>query len=34
MKAFLKRKWAKELDYCLKNELWSFTKKQISVRFE
>ena len=26
IKAFLKRKWAKELDYRLKKELWSFTQ--------
>ena len=32
--AFLKRKWAKELDYRLKKELWSFTANRISVRFE
>ena len=32
--AFLKRKWAKELDYRLKKELWSFTDNRISVRFE
>ena len=34
IKAFLKRKWAKELDYRLKKELWSFTDNRISVRFE
>lgn len=32
--AFLQRKWAKELDYRLKKELWSFTDNRISVRFE
>jgi uncharacterized protein len=32
--AFLQRKWAKELDYRLKKELWSFTGHRISVRFE
>lgn len=31
---FLQRKWAKELDYRLKKELWSFTDNRISVRFE
>lgn len=31
---FLKRKWAKELDYRLKKELWSFTDNRIGVRFE
>ena len=32
--AFLKRKWAKELDYRLMKELWAFTDDRISVRFE
>ena len=32
--AFLQRKWAKELDYRLKKELWSSTENRISVRFE
>jgi hypothetical protein len=34
IKAFLRRKWAKELDYRLKKELWSFTDNRISVQFE
>jgi nuclear transport factor 2 (NTF2) superfamily protein len=34
IKAFLRRKWAKELDYRLKKELWSFTDNRLSVRFE
>lgn len=34
IKAFLRRKWAKELDYHLKKKLWSFTDNRISVRFE
>jgi uncharacterized protein len=34
IKAFLQRKWAKELDYRLRKELWSFTDHRISVRFE
>ncbi len=34
IKAFLRRKWAKELDYRLKKELWCFTGNRISVRFE
>lgn len=34
IKAFLTRKWAKELDYRLKKELWAFTDNRISVRFE
>jgi nuclear transport factor 2 (NTF2) superfamily protein len=31
---FLRRKWARELDYCLRKELWCFTDNRISVRFE
>ena len=31
---FLTRKWARELDYCLRKELWCFTDNRISVRFE
>ena len=34
IKAFLHRKWDKELNYRLKKELWSFTDNRISVRFE
>ena len=34
IKAFLERKWARELDYRLKKELWAFTGNRISVRFE
>lgn len=34
IKAFLERKWAKELDYRLMKELWAFTDNRISVRFE
>ena len=32
--AFLKRKWAKELDYKLKKELWGFRGNRMAVRFE
>ena len=32
--AFLRRKWAKELDYRLKKRLWSFRENRISVCFE
>ncbi|HEX7083830.1 MAG TPA: nuclear transport factor 2 family protein [Gaiellaceae bacterium] len=32
--AFLRRKWARELDYHLRKELWCFTDNRISVRFE
>jgi len=31
--AFLKRKWAKELEYRLIKELWSFNANRIAVRF-
>ena len=34
IKAFLKRKWEKELDYRLMKELWAYTGNHISVRFE
>lgn len=30
---FLKRKWAKELEYRLIKELWAFTESRIAVRF-
>jgi len=33
IKEFLKRKWAKELDYRLIKELWAFTSDRIAVRF-
>ncbi len=33
VKAFLTRKWAKELDYRLIKELWAFTDNRIAVRF-
>jgi nuclear transport factor 2 (NTF2) superfamily protein len=31
---FLRRKWARELDYRLKKELWAFGGNRIAVRFE
>ena len=34
IKEFLQRKWAKELDYRLKKELWCFIDNRIAVRFE
>ncbi len=34
IRAFLTRKWNKELDYRLRKELWSFTENRISVKFE
>ena len=32
--AFLTRKWAKELDYALRKDLWAFTEDRIAVRFQ
>jgi len=34
VKAFLKRKWEKELAYRLKKELWGFRENRMAVRFE
>ncbi len=34
IKIFLTNKWAKELDYRLKKELWCFMENKIAVRFE
>jgi nuclear transport factor 2 (NTF2) superfamily protein len=34
VKAFLQRKWEKELDYNLKKELWGFRENRMAVRFE
>lgn len=31
---FLKRKWARELDYRLIKEVWAFTANRIAVRFQ
>ena len=33
VRAFLQRKWARELDYRLIKELWAFTGNRIAVRF-
>ncbi|MGQ3301875.1 nuclear transport factor 2 family protein [Reyranella sp.] len=33
IEAFLKRKWARELDYRLIKELWTFAGNRIAVRF-
>jgi nuclear transport factor 2 (NTF2) superfamily protein len=33
VKAFLRRKWDRELDYRLIKELWAFTDNRIAVRF-
>ena len=34
VKAFLKRKWEKELNYKLKKELWGFRENRMAVLFE
>ena len=34
MRAFLARKWARELDYRLVKELWGFRKNRMAVRFQ
>lgn len=31
---FLRRKWARELGYALRKELWAFTDDRIAVRFQ
>jgi uncharacterized protein len=32
--AFLRRKWARELDYALRKELWAFHDNRIAVRYQ
>ena len=32
--AFLRRKWARELDYALRKDLWAFGGDRIAVRFQ
>ena len=34
IKAFLRRKWERELDYALRKDLWAFTANRIAVRFQ
>jgi uncharacterized protein len=34
IRTFLRRKWARELDYRLKKELWCYQGNRIAVRFE
>jgi len=34
IKDFLRRKWARELDYRLEKNFWCFTENRIAVRFE
>ena len=31
---FLRRKWARELEYALRKDLWAFTDDRIAVRFQ
>ncbi|MBC6451179.1 nuclear transport factor 2 family protein [Actinokineospora xionganensis] len=34
IRAFLTRKWARELAYALRKQLWAFTDDRIAVRFQ
>jgi nuclear transport factor 2 (NTF2) superfamily protein len=34
IEAFLADKWARELDYALRKQLWAFTDDRIAVRFQ
>jgi uncharacterized protein len=34
IRAFLRRKWGRELDYSLQKALWAFSDNRIAVRFE
>jgi uncharacterized protein len=34
IRAFLERKWARELDYALRKDLWTFGADRIAVRFQ
>lgn len=34
IREFLKRKWARELDYALRKDLWTFGGNRIAVRFQ
>ena len=34
IKAFLTRKWARELDYRLRKSLWAYADRRIGVRFQ
>jgi nuclear transport factor 2 (NTF2) superfamily protein len=34
IRAFLQRKWERELDYVLRKDLWAFTDDRIAVRFQ
>ena len=34
IRAFLERKWTRELDYALRKDLWTFSADHIAVRFQ
>jgi uncharacterized protein len=34
IRAFLRRKWERELDYVLRKDLWAFGEDRIAVRFQ
>jgi hypothetical protein len=34
IRAFLRRKWDRELDYVLRKDLWAFSEDRIAVRFQ
>ncbi len=34
IREFLTQKWARELDYALRKDLWAFTANRIAVRFQ
>ena len=34
IRSFLTEKWARELDYALRKDLWAFTADRIAVRFQ
>ncbi|MGB3187122.1 MAG: nuclear transport factor 2 family protein [Ornithinimicrobium sp.] len=34
IRQFLERKWARELDYALRKDLWAFVGNRIAVRFQ
>jgi nuclear transport factor 2 (NTF2) superfamily protein len=34
IRAFLARKWERELDYALRKDLWTFASERIAVRFQ
>jgi uncharacterized protein len=34
IRQFLREKWSRELDYCLRKQLWCFNDNRIAVQFE